>query len=110
MIIFFFLLGVLLFALGDRLPGQFQAWMEENSSLVWGFAGLLVVVLLGLAGWSTGAPRLLVYAGLGILGGVAVVWFGVNFPLILTALGVVILAVGIALLIRFLQDYSLPQS
>ena len=109
LIFLIFMLSFLLFAFGDRLPDQYMGLLEDSSALVLGLIGLGVVVLLGLAGWATGAPRLLVYAGLGILGGIAAVWFGVNSPLILTALGVVILAVGISLLIRFLQDYSMPQ-
>jgi hypothetical protein len=108
--LFIFLVVLLLFVLGDRLPKPVQDWLRGNSSLMGGVISLLVVTLLGLAGWATGAHRLLVYAVLLVLGGIAVIRFSVELQLVLIALGGIFLVVGVILLFRFLQDFSLPAS
>jgi hypothetical protein len=108
LILLVFLLSFFLFVFSDRLPVPVRSWVDDGSGLVIGLIGLTVLLLLGLAGWATGARRLVVYAVLGILGWIATELFGVDIPLIVLALGGVILGVGIYLLTQFLQNHPLP--
>jgi hypothetical protein len=101
------LLGLLVFTQIAKWPPAFQAWLDSGATGLWAGIGILVVVLLALAGWVVGAVRWMVYAGLAVLGWLATVWLGIGFLVFLAALGALILAIGTVILVRFLQEYPL---
>ncbi len=100
LVFFLFLAGLLFFARAELV-----AWISERAAFLWGFIGILVVGLLGLAGWATGARRLLIYPALAVVVWLVTLWLGVDFLVLLTALGAVILVTGIVILAQFLRKY-----
>jgi hypothetical protein len=110
-----FMLGVLL--VGDIPPGEtpvapvwlpsrewpgLKLWMADKPLLVLGFTAL---GLFGLIALGTGLRRMVAYAGLGLLLGVAGHIAGVDPYLPVLALDGIILLVGVVVFVRFLRRH-----
>jgi E3 ubiquitin-protein ligase DOA10 len=74
--------------------------------MVWPAALVGVGWLIALA---TGVKRLYAYATLAVIAFVMGYWFNLNFPLLFTVLGAVIVLSGIAVLVRFQRKYPVPK-
>jgi hypothetical protein len=76
----------------------------QNGMLIVGFGSLAVSLLFG---YSMGLKRLYIYGLLSVISLVIGHFVGFSFAYILIALGTVIMATGIALLISFVKKYPL---
>jgi len=101
-----FTLGLVVFTKNDTLPSWLTAWLREYSRMVWPAALVGVGWLIALA---TGVKRLYAYAALAVIAFAGGYWFNLNFPLVFTVLGAVIVLSGIVVLIRFLRKYPVPK-
>lgn len=101
-----FTLGLVVFTKNDALPSWLTAWLREYSRMVW------PAVLVGV-GWlialATGVKRLYAYAALSVIAFAGGYWFNLNFPLLFTVLGAVIVLSGIVVLVRFQRKYPIPK-
>jgi hypothetical protein len=70
--------------------------------MVWPAALVGVGWLIALA---TGVKRLYAYAALAVIAFAGGYWFNLDFPLLFTVLGAVILLSGIVVLLRFKRKY-----
>lgn len=95
--IFFFL-----FTGQANIPPQLSAWIGQYHMLPLG--GIAALCFVG-AGLLTGITRLYAYAVLTIGMFAAGIWLGIQQSIFVMATGFLIEAVGIWLLIRFLQKY-----
>jgi hypothetical protein len=101
-----FTLGLVVFTKNDTLPSWLTAWLREYSRMVWPAALVGVGWLIALA---TGVKRLYAYAALAVIAFAGGYWFNLNFPLLFTMLGVVIVLSGMVVLVRFLRKYPIPK-
>jgi hypothetical protein len=101
-----FTLGLVVFTKNEALPPWLTAWLREYSRMVWPAALVGVGWLIALA---TGVKRLYAYAALAVIAFVGGYWFNLNFPLVFTVLGAVILLSGMVVLVRFLRKYPVPK-
>jgi hypothetical protein len=101
-----FTLGLVVFTKNEALPLWLTAWLREYSRMVW------PAVLVGV-GWlialATGVKRLYAYAALAVIALASGYWFNLNFPLLFTVLGAVIVLAGMVVLVRFLRKYPIPK-
>ena len=100
-----FTLGLVVFEY-EALPSWLTAWLRE-------YAGVVSPALLVGLGWlialATGVKRLYAYTALAVIAFAGGYWFNLNFPLVFTVLGAVIVLSGIVVLIRFLRKYPVPK-
>ena len=100
-----FTLGLVVFKY-EALPSWLTAWLRE-------YAGVVSPALLVGLGWltvlATGVKRSYAYAALAVIAFVIGYWFNLNFPLLFTMLGAVIVLSGIVVLARFQRKYPLPK-
>jgi hypothetical protein len=101
-----FTLGLVVFTKNDTLPSWLTAWLREYSRMVWPAALVGVGWLIALA---TGVKRLYAYAALAVIAFAGGYWFNLNFPLLFTVLGAVIVLSGIVVLVQFLRKYPIPK-
>ena len=101
-----FILGLVVFTKNDTLPSWLTAWLREYSRMVWPAALVGVGWLIALA---TGVKRLYAYAALAVIAFAGGYWFSLNFPLVFTVLGAVIVLSGIVVLVQFLRKYPIPK-
>ena len=101
-----FTLGLVVFVQNDALPPWLTAWLREYSRMVWPAALVGVGWLIALA---TGVKRLYAYAALAVIAFAGGYWFNLNFPLLFTVLGAVIVLSGIVVLVQFLRKYPIPK-
>jgi hypothetical protein len=101
-----FTLGLVVFTKNEALPSWLTAWLREYSRMVWPAALVGVGWLIALA---TGVKRLYAYAALAVIAFAGGYWFNLDFPLLFTVLGAVILLSGIVVLVRFLRKYPIPK-
>jgi hypothetical protein len=97
-----FTLGLVVFTKNETLPPWLTAWLREYSRMVWPAALVGVGWLIALA---TGVKRLYAYAALAVIAFAGGYWFNLDFPLLFTVLGAVILLSGIVVLLRFKRKY-----
>jgi uncharacterized membrane-anchored protein len=97
-----FTLGLVVFTKNEALPPWLTAWLREYSRMVWPAALVGVGWLIALA---TGVKRLYAYAALAVIAFAGGYWFNLDFPLLFTVLGAVILLSGIVVLLRFKRKY-----
>ena len=97
-----FTLGLVVFTKNEALPPWLTAWLREYSRMVWPAALVGVGWLIALA---TGVKRLYAYAALAVIAFASGYWFNLNFPLVFTVLGAVIVLSGIVVLLRFKRKY-----
>jgi uncharacterized membrane protein len=100
-----FTLGLVVFKY-EALPSWLTAWLKEYSRIVWPAALVGVGWLIALA---TGVKRLYAYAALAVIAFAGGYWFNLNFPLLFTVLGAVIVLSGIVVLVRFQRKYPIPK-
>jgi len=101
-----FTLGLVVFTKNEALPSPLTAWLREYSRLVWPAALVGVAWLIALA---TGVKRLYAYAALAVIAFAGGYWFNLDFPLLFTVLGAVIVLAGMVVLVRFLRKYPIPK-
>jgi hypothetical protein len=101
-----FTLGLVVFTKNEALPSWLTAWLREYSRMVWPAALVGVGWLIALA---TGVKRLYAYAALAVIAFAGGYWFNLNFPLVFTVLGAVIVLSGIVVLVRFQRKYPIPK-
>ena len=101
-----FTLGLVAFTKNEALPSWLTAWLREYSRLVWPAALVGVGWLIALA---TGVKRLYAYAALAVIAFAGGYWFNLDFPLLFTVLGAVIVLAGMVVLVRFLRKYPIPK-
>ena len=101
-----FTLGLVVFTKNEALPTWLTAWLREYSRMVWPAALVGVGWLIALA---TGVKRLYAYAALAVIAFASGYWFNLNFPLLFTVLGAVIVLSGIVVLVRFMRKYPIPK-
>jgi len=101
-----FTLGLVAFTKNEALPSWLTAWLREYSRLVWPAALVGVGWLIALA---TGVKRLYAYAALAVIAFAGGYWFNLDFPLLFTVLGAVIVLSGMVVLVRFLRKYPIPK-
>lgn len=101
-----FTLGLVVFTKNEALPSWLTAWLREYSRMVWPAALVGVGWLIALA---TGVKRLYAYAALAVIAFAGGYWFNLNFPLLFTVLGAVIVLSGIVVLVQFLRKYPIPK-
>ena len=99
-----FTLGLVVFTKNEALPPLLTAWLREYSRMVWPAALVCVGWLIALA---TGVKRLYAYAALAVIAFAGGYWFNLNFPLLFTVLGAVILLAGMVVLVQFLRKYPI---
>lgn len=97
-----FLLGLFFALRFDTLPQAVIEWLHRYDMLVFGLFGAIILVSGAL--W-TGLNRLYSYAALALVLITAGILLDLHVVLYLTALGLIPLLVGIALLMRFLNAY-----
>jgi hypothetical protein len=95
-------LGLLAFGLSGALPVWLLLWMRAYALVLF---GMLVAGLLSVIGWVLGVGRLYGYAALMAVAFVSGHILDLATPLYVTALGAVILACAIAVLVRFVRRY-----
>ena len=101
-----FLMGIFffLFAGRDNISPQLSAWLRQYYLLLLGvIAGICFVG----AALLTGITRLYAYAGLILILFAGGIWLGVQPPIFVIFTGLIIEAVGIWMLVRFLRKYPL---
>lgn len=91
------LAGLLLFAMGVRDWSIWSYLMDAGLVIV---AGVLV-----LWGFQSGAKRLVVYGGLLLVARISSLWVEVPFPYYIVALGGAVSLIGLAVMIRFIQEH-----
>jgi hypothetical protein len=96
-----FTLGLVVFTRNETIPAL-AAWIREYGLVV---IDVLLAGLLGLIGWATGAKRVYAYAALAAVAFASSYWFNLDFPLLFTMLGAVIVLSGIVVLLRFKRKY-----
>jgi hypothetical protein len=101
-----FTLGLVVFTKNEALPSWLTAWLKEYSGLVWPAALVGVAWLIALA---TGVKRLYAYAALAVIAFAGGYWFNLDFPLLFTVLGAVIVLSGMVVLVQFLRKYPIPK-
>jgi hypothetical protein len=101
-----FTLGLVVFTKNEALPPWLTAWLREYSRMVWPAALVGVGWLIALA---TGVKRLYAYAALAVIAFAGGYWFNLNFPLLFTGLGAVIVLSGMVVLVRFQRKYPIPK-
>jgi len=101
-----FTLGLVVFTKNEALPPWLTAWLREYSRMVWPAA---LVGVGWLIAWATGVKRLYAYAALAVIAFAGGYWFNLNFPLLFTVLGAVILLAGMVVLVRFVRKYPIPK-
>ena len=74
--------------------------------MVWPAALVGVGWLIALA---TGVKRLYAYAALAVIAFAGGYWFNLNFPLLFTVLGAVIVLSGIVVLVQSVRKYPIPK-
>jgi hypothetical protein len=87
--------------------GGSRQWLDlvfQNGMLIVGFGSLAVCILFG---YSMGLKRLYAYGLLAIIAHVIGHFIGIFFAYILLALGTMVIAAGVALLIGFVKKYPL---
>jgi hypothetical protein len=99
-----FTLGLVVFTRNEALPPWLTAWLREYSRMVWPAALIGVGWLIALA---TGVKRLYAYAALAVIAFAGGYWFNLNFPLLFTVLGAVIVLSGIVVLVQFMRKYPI---
>lgn len=91
------LAGLLVFAVGVR---DWSIWLYLMD------AGLVIVAgVFVLWGLQSGAKRLVVYGGLLLVARISSFWVEVAFPYYIVALGGVVSLIGLAIMIRFIQEH-----
>jgi hypothetical protein len=115
MLLFTLFLGLLTLSAGlglylvlsiDSLPPQWVGWIGEH--FLFGL-GVLGAAMLVFSGWMTGIRRLYVYAALLLSFLVVGAALGIEVPLALIALGVVILVCGLFIYWSFIRRYPAGQ-
>jgi hypothetical protein len=98
------LLGVFIFFLGgpNLLPVEISSLLSENYML---FLGIVATLFFAGAGLLTGITRFYAYALLIVALFIGARWLGVSPPIYVLSTGLVIEAVGIGMLVRFLRKY-----
>jgi len=100
-----FTLGLVVFEY-EALPSWLTAWLRE-------YAGVVSPALLVGLGWlialATGVKRLYAYTALAVIAFASGYWFNLDFPLLFTVLGAVIVLSGIVVLVRFQRKYPIPK-
>jgi hypothetical protein len=99
-----FTLGLVVFTRNEALPPWLTAWLREYSRMVWPAALVGVGWLIALA---TGVKRLYAYAALAVITFAGGYWFNLNFPLLFTVLGAVMVLSGIVVLVQFMRKYPI---
>jgi hypothetical protein len=99
-----FTLGLVVFTRNEALPSWLTAWLREYSRMVWPAALVGVGWLIALA---TGVKRLYAYAALAVIAFAGGYWFNLDFPLLFTVLGAVIVLSGIVVLVQFMRKYPI---
>ena len=99
-----FTLGLVVFTKNGALPSWLTAWLREYSRMVWPAALVGVGWLIALA---TGVKRLYAYAALTVIAFAGGYWFNLNFPILFTVLGAVIVLAGMVVLVQFLRKYPI---
>jgi hypothetical protein len=87
--------------------GEARQWLDlifQNGMLIMGFGSLAVCILFG---YSMGLKRLYAYGLLAMIVLVIGHFVGIFFAYILSALGIIVITTGIALLIGFVRKYPL---
>lgn len=95
-------LGLFVFMLFGRVTPEWRAFIGQYTMLLLG--GLAALTLL-LAGVVTEIKRLYLYAGLTLLFNAAGTWLPIHEGVAVLLLGLVIMACGFWLLVRFLRTY-----
>ena len=101
-----FTLGLVVFTKNETLPPWLTAWLREYSRMVWPAALVGVGWLIALA---TGVKRLYAYAALAVIAFASGYWFNLDFPLLFTVLGAVIVLSGMVVLVQFMRKYPIPK-
>jgi len=101
-----FTLGLVVFTKNEALPSWLTAWLREYSGVVW---PVLLVGLGWLIAWATGVKRLYAYTALAVIAFASGYWFNLDFPLLFTVLGAVIVLSGMVVLVQFLRKYPIPR-
>ena len=101
-----FLSGTLIFLLigRDNVSPQLSAWISQYYLLT--LAVIAGICFVGAA-LLTGITRLYAYAGLIIILFAGGIWLGVQPPFFVLSTGLVIEAIGIWMLVRFLRKYPI---
>lgn len=99
-------LGLLIMLRNDRLPANWQTWLRAYDMLIIG--GLLSMPLM-IISFLTGLRRMLGYVGLIFMIIVSGAWLGIEPPIYMIALGVIILLVGCLYLGTFLIRYPIDK-
>ena len=89
------------------VQGGSRMWLDlifQNGMLIVGFGSLAVCLLFG---YSMGLKRLYAYGVLSVIALVIGHFMRIFFAYILTALGITVMVVGVALLIGFVKKYPL---
>jgi len=90
----------------EALPSWLTAWLRE-------YAGVVSPALLVGLGWltvlATGVKRSYAYTALAVIAFASAYCFNLEFPLVFTVLGAVILLSGMVVLVRFLRKYPVPK-
>jgi len=100
------LLGLFVFFLAgpDLIPTQISVWLRQNYMLLLGSIAALCFVGAALL---TSITRLYAYAIIIVAIFAGGTWLDINPPIFVIATGLLIEAVGIWLLVRFLRNYPL---
>ena len=96
-----FTLGLVVFTRNETIPAL-TAWISEYGLVV---VGVLLAGLLSLIAWATGAKRVYAYAALAVITFASGYWFNLNFPLLFTVLGAIIVLSGMGVLVQFMRKY-----
>ena len=99
------LVGFYYFISSGSIPPGFSAWIRKYYLLVLAF---IVAFAFLSAAFLTGITRFYAYALLVLLIFAGGIWLGVDPPIYVLTYGLLIEAVGIWHLIRFLRKYPLP--
>ncbi len=87
--------------------GESRQWLDlifQNGMVIVGFGSLAVCILFG---YSMGLRRLYAYGLLAMIALVVGHFMGIFFAYILIALGIMVIAAGVALLLSFVNKYPL---
>jgi len=106
-LLFALFLGLYFFTASGNMPLWLQNMLQRFDLLVLGF---LLAVPMIIGGALTGLTRFYAYAGLIMVIIGTGIYLGIDAPYYVIFLGLVILVVGIALLVRFLRRYPLEKS
>jgi len=103
---FFLLAGIYYFVISGSVSPELSAWIREYYLLV---LAIIVAITFSSAAFLTGITRLYAYGLLFLLIFATGNWLGIEPYIYILATGIVIEAVGIWLMVRFLRRYPLPE-